>query len=115
TLAALQEAQDKLRLEVAQVWRSAQEAALRVRMRELAVRQMEEAQHMVRLRYENGIETVTGLLRGQAELDQTRAELVSARYAEATERGALLLAIGKLNPQEIVGVGSAPAAEGVSQ
>jgi outer membrane protein TolC len=70
---------------------------------------------MVRLRYENGIETVTGLLRGQAELDKTRAELVSARYAEATDRGALLLAIGKLNPQEIVGVSSVPTAEGVSQ
>jgi hypothetical protein len=76
---------------------------------------MEEAQRLVRLRYENGIETVTGLLRGQAELDQARADLVSAHYAEAIERGALLLAIGKLNPQEIVSVSNMPAAEGASQ
>ena len=114
-VAALQEAQDKLRLRVAQVWRSAREAALRVKMRALAVRQMEEAQRLVRLRYENGIETVTGLLRGQAELDQARADLVSAHYAEAVERGALLLAIGKLNPQEIVSVSNMPAAEGAPQ
>ena len=114
-MAALQEAQDKLRLQVAQVWRSAREAALRVKMRALAVKQMEEAQRLVRLRYENGIETVTGLLRGQAELDQARAELVSAYYAEAVERGALLLAIGKLNPQEIVSVSNVPAAEGAPQ
>ena len=114
-MAALQEAQDKLRLRVAQEWRSAREAALRVKMRVLAVRQMEEAQRLVRLRYENGIETVTGLLHGQAELDQARAELVAAHYAEAVDRGALLLAIGKLNPQEIVGVRNRPAAEGAPQ
>ncbi|MBN6740142.1 TolC family protein, partial [Acidithiobacillus sp. MC6.1] len=95
--------------------RSAREAALRVKMRVLAVRQMEEAQRLVRLRYENGIETVTSLLHGQAELDQARAELVTAHYAEAVDRGALLLAIGKLNPQEIVGVRNRPAAEGVPQ
>jgi outer membrane protein TolC len=69
----------------------------------------------VRLRYENGIETVTGLLHGQAELDQARAELVSAYYAEAIDRGALLLAIGKLNPQEIASAGHVPAAEGAPQ
>ena len=114
-MAALQEEQDKLRLQVAQVWRSAREAALRVKMRALAVKQMDEAQRLVRLRYENGIETVTGLLHGQAELDQARAELVSAHYAEAVDRGALLLAIGKLNPQEIVSVSNVPAAEGTPQ
>ncbi|WP_414039872.1 TolC family protein [Acidithiobacillus sp. M4-SHS-6] len=114
-MATLQEAQDKLRLQVAEAWRSAREAALRVKMRQLAVRQMEESQRLVRLRYENGIETITGLLHGQAELDQSRAELVSAYYAEAVQRGALLLAMGKLNPQEIVDVAPVSVVEGVKQ
>ncbi|MBU2738659.1 TolC family protein [Acidithiobacillus concretivorus] len=113
-MAALQEAQDKLRLQVAEIWRSAREAALRVKMRRLAVQQMEESQRLVRLRYENGVETITGLLHGQAELDQSRAELVSADYAEAVQRAALLLAIGKLNPQEIVDVAPVSVVEGAS-
>ncbi|MBN2679830.1 TolC family protein [Acidithiobacillus montserratensis] len=114
-MATLQEAQDKLRLQVAEAWRSAREAALRVKMRQLAVQQMEESQRLVRLRYENGVETITGLLHGQAELDQSRAELVSAYYAEAVQRGALLLAMGKLNPQEIVDVAPVSVVEGVQQ
>nr|WP_272945093.1 TolC family protein [Acidithiobacillus thiooxidans] len=75
---------------------------------------MEESQRLVRLRYENGVETITGLLHGQAELDQSRAELVSADYAEAVQRAALLLAIGKLNPQEIVDVAPVSVVEGAS-
>ncbi|MFA7496435.1 MAG: TolC family protein [Acidithiobacillus sp.] len=114
-MAALQEAQNNLRLQVAEAWRSAREAALRVKMRQLAVKQMEESQRLVRLRYQNGIETVTGLLHGQAELDQSRAKLVAAYYAEAVERGALLLAIGKLDPQEIVDVANVSVVEGVPQ
>ncbi len=113
--AALQEAQNHLRLQVAETWRSAREAALRVKMRTLAVQQMKESQRLVRLRYENGVETITGLLHGQAELDQSRAELVSARYAEAVQRAALLLAMGKLNPQEIIDVSSVPVEEGAPQ
>lgn len=57
----------------------------------------------MRLRYQNGVETLTGLLRGQASLDQSRAELVQARYAEAVERGALLLALGKMDIQTMTG------------
>ncbi|MHB8247542.1 MAG: TolC family protein [Acidithiobacillus sp.] len=111
-LAVLQEAQDKLRLQVAQDWRSAREAARRVQVRKLAAQQMEEAQRLVRLRYENGVETITGLLRGQAQLDQVRAELVEARYQEAIERGALLLALGKLNIQHIAAAGPSPVGKG---
>jgi outer membrane protein TolC len=114
-LAALQEAQDHLRLEVAQDWRSAREAALRVQVRKLAAQQMEEAQRLIRLRYENGVETITGLLRGQAQLDQVRAELVEAHYQEAVARGALLLALGKLNTQHIVAAGQSPVVKGVAE
>ncbi|MGC8591110.1 TolC family protein [Acidithiobacillus sp.] len=114
-LAALQEAQDHLRLEVAQDWRSAREAARRVQVRKLAAQQMEEAQRLIRLRYENGVETITGLLRGQAQLDQVRAELVEAHYQEAVARGALLLALGKLNTQHIVAAGQSPVVKGVAE
>jgi len=103
-LAKLQEAEDRLRVQLGQAWRAAQEASLRVRSRELAVKQAEEAQRLLRLRYENGVETLTGLLRGQAELDRNRAELVQARYDEAVERAALWLALGKLELSNIVAV-----------
>ncbi|WP_437556664.1 TolC family protein [Acidithiobacillus sulfuriphilus] len=115
SLATLQEAQDHLRLQVAQDWRSAREAARRVQVRKLAVQQMEEAQRLIRLRYENGVETITGLLRGQAELDQVRADLVEAHYQEAVARGALLLALGKLNTQHIVAAGQSPVVKGVAE
>ncbi len=111
-MAALQEAQGKLRVQVAQIWRKAREAALRVKMRTLAVAQMKEAQRLVRLRYEHGVETVTGLLHGQAELDRARAELVAARYAQAMDRAALLLAVGQLNPRAITGARPIFAIEG---
>ncbi len=115
SLAALQEAQDHLRLQVAQDWRSAREAARRVQVRKLAAQQMEEAQRLIRLRYENGVETIAGLLRGQAELDQVRAELVEAHYQEAVARGALLLALGQLNTQHIVAAGQSPVVKGVAE
>ncbi len=75
-----------------------------MKSRELAVKQAEEAQRLLRLRYDNGVETLTGLLRGQAELDRIRAELVQARYDEAVERAALWLALGKLELSNIVAV-----------
>jgi outer membrane protein len=103
-LAKLQQAEDHLRVQLGQAWRAAHEASARVKSRELAVRQAEEAQRLLRLRYENGVETLTGLLRGQAELDRIRAELVQARYDEAVERAALWLALGKLELAHIVAV-----------
>jgi outer membrane protein TolC len=103
-LAKLQQAEDHLRVQLGQAWRAAQEASLRVKSRELAVKQAEEAQRLLRLRYDNGVETLTGLLRGQAELDRIRAELVQARYDEAVERAALWLALGKLELSNIVAV-----------
>ncbi|MGK9449905.1 TolC family protein [Acidithiobacillus caldus] len=101
-LAKLQQAEDHLRVQLGQAWRAAHEASARVKSRELAVRQAEEAQRLLRLRYDNGVETLTGLLRGQAELDRVRAELVQARYDEAVERAALWLALGKLELSHIV-------------
>ncbi|WP_348550783.1 TolC family protein [Acidithiobacillus sp.] len=102
-LANLQQAEDKTRLQVQKSLLATHLAAQRVEMRQLAVRQSEEAQRLVRLRYQNGVETLTGLLRGQASLDQSRAELVEARYEEAIERGALFLAIGKMDLQSLTG------------
>ena len=102
-LANLQKAQDDTRLQLQKSLLATKLASQRVKARKLAVRQSEEAQRLVRLRYQNGVETLTGLLRGQASLDQSRAELVQARYAEAVERGALLLALGKMDIQTLTG------------
>ncbi len=95
-LARLRQAQDRLRLQIAEAARAARVAAHQARIRELALEQSREAQRLLRLRYENGIETLTGLLQGQAELDHARSAVVEARYEEAVRRGALLFALGRM-------------------
>lgn len=105
-LADLQKAQDQTRLRVQKTVLAAQLAEQRVKTRELAVRQSEEAQRLLRLRYQNGVETLTALLQGQAALDHARAELVQARYQEAIERGALWLTLGKMDLQTLSGAPS---------
>jgi len=104
--ANLEKAQDQIRLQVQKMLLAATLAAQRVRARQLAVEQSEEAQRLVRLRYKNGVETLTGLLRGQAALDASRAELVKAHYEEAVARGALLLALGKMDLSSVLGPAS---------
>ena len=95
-LAQLGQAQDHLRLQIAESARAARAAAHQIRIRELALEQSREALHLLRLRYENGVETLARLLQGQAELDHARSAVVQARYEEAIRRGMLLVALGRM-------------------
>ncbi|MFZ5660870.1 MAG: TolC family protein [Pseudomonadota bacterium] len=100
-LARLQQAEDGVRLRVADAWRKAQEAERRVATRELAVRQAEEAQRLVNKRFENGVTTMVEVLSNQAQLDKARADLVQARYDRSVQWAALRLAVGGLSPEQL--------------
>jgi len=96
-LARLRQAEAGIRFQTANAWRKAREAEKRVAARTLAVRHAREAQRLVNLRYANGVTTIVAVLAAQAQLDKARADLVAARYQQAVQRAALLLAVGKLD------------------
>lgn len=99
--AELRAARNKLRLQVATSWNDVQVAELRVRVRKLSIAQAKEALRLQKLRYEKGVATIAQLLTAQAELNKARSDLVAARYEEIMQRAGLLLALGRLTPQEI--------------
>jgi outer membrane protein TolC len=99
--ARLRQAQDGIALQVADARRRALEAEERLSARELAVEQAEEAQRLVRRRYENSMATVVELLTAQVQLDRARADLVAARHELAVQRAELQRAVGVLTGDPI--------------
>jgi outer membrane protein TolC len=87
--------------QVGATWRAAELADYRLRVKKLAITQSEEAARLEKLRYEQGLSTLTNLLQTQAELDKSRAELVEAQYELIVQRAGLLLALGMLEPAAI--------------
>lgn len=87
--------------QVGEVWRAAQLAEQRLHVKKLAIGQSEEAARLEKLRYAQGLSTMTNLLQAQAELDKARAEFVQAQYQLIQQRAALLLATGQLEPDSI--------------
>ncbi len=82
-------------------WRAAELADHRLQVKKLAITQSEEAARLEKLRYEQGLSTLTNLLQTQAELDKSRAEFVQAQYELINQRAGLLLALGMLEPSAI--------------
>ncbi len=95
-MADTRKAQEDLQLQVDRIWRQARLADERVRVQEKAVTQAREAERLERLRYQQGLSTLTQLLAAQAALDKARAELVAAHYQQVMQRAGLLLATGGL-------------------
>lgn len=93
----LMAAQDELSVQIDKTWRDVKLAAKQVTVREKAIGQAKEAERLERLRYEQGISTLTQLLAVQTLLDKARADYVAARYQETMQRAGLLLALGKLD------------------
>ncbi|HQT42605.1 MAG TPA: TolC family protein, partial [Halothiobacillus sp.] len=87
--------------QVGETWRAAHLAEHRLQVKKLAITQSEEAARLEKLRYEQGLSTLTNLLQAQAELDKSRAEFVQAQYELIVQRAALLLATGLLEPSAI--------------
>ncbi len=91
----------KLLVEVDRSWRTAREAADRVEVSRNAVDQAGEAQRILKLRFGQGLTTITELLDGQARLQQAQANLVAARYQLRVSRAALLAELGMLDLSHI--------------
>lgn len=101
SLAERQQALNKLVGQVGKVWRAANMAEKRVEVRQMAIRQSEEAVRLETLRYQQGLATMTELLAAQTELDNARAELIRARFQRTMQRAALWLAMGDLAPERV--------------
>ncbi|TAN07595.1 MAG: TolC family protein [Rhodanobacteraceae bacterium] len=93
--------QQRLQLELDRTWRRTREAADRVAVSRTAVRQAGEAQRILKLRYGQGLATITALLDGEAALDEAESELVAARYELRISRATLLDELGELDPARI--------------
>ncbi len=106
--AALRAAQDELSVQVDKIWRDVLLASEQVAVRAKAIGQAKEAERLERLRYEQGISTLTQLLAVQTALDKARADYVAAHYQETMQRAALLFALGKLDLQYLDTETSAP-------
>ncbi|MHB9116889.1 MAG: TolC family protein [Burkholderiales bacterium] len=99
--ARLRQAEEGVRYQVADAWRGAMEAEERVKAREIAVKQAEEAQRLVQKRYENGVANMVEVLSALAQLDKARADLVAAHYQLTVQRSALRLAAGVLDAEQL--------------
>lgn len=91
----------KLQIQLDRTWRSAREAADRVGVSRTAVEQAGEAQRILKLRFEQGLATITALLDGEARLEQAESDLLAARYHLRLSRATLLAELGELNPARI--------------
>lgn len=100
-LAEARQAQQTLLVQIDKAWRDARLASERVEVREQAIAQAREAERLERLRYEQGLSTLTQLLTAQAALDKARADLAAARYQEVLQRAGLLLASGRLTAEAL--------------
>lgn len=107
-IAGLNETQSKQQMavntlmsQVGKTWRAAQLAEYRLNLKKLAISQSEEATRLEKLRYAQGISTMTTLLQTQAELDKSRAEYVQAQFELILQRASLLLTTGQLEPDAI--------------
>lgn len=87
--------------QVGETWRAAELAEYRLDLKKLAISQSEEATRLEKLRYAQGLSTMTNLLQTQAELDKSRAEYVQAQYELILQRAALLVTTGQLEPDAI--------------
>ena len=99
----------ELLVDVDRYWRAAREAAERVQVSSNAVAQASEAQRILKLRFGQGLTTITELLDGQARLQKAQADLVAAHYQLRLSRAALLAELGMLNLSHIKDTTSQPA------
>lgn len=100
-IAKLRQAEDGVQFQVSEAARKSKEADERVAARELAQQQAEEAQRLVKKRYENGLATMVELLAAQALLDKAHADLIAARYEQVAQRAEFRRAMGSLTVEQL--------------
>ncbi|SIO09216.1 Outer membrane protein TolC [Sulfurivirga caldicuralii] len=97
-MSKLASAENQTRLEVIQAWRKLKIANRRILTTDLNQRQAQEANRLIRKRYEAGISTITELLASQAQLDKARADHVAAIYDANIQKAKLRLLTGTMTP-----------------
>jgi len=100
-MARLRQAEDGVQFQVSEAVRKAREADARIHARELALQQAEEAQRLVKKRYENGLATMVELIAAQTLLDKAHADLIAARYEQVTQRAEIRRAMGSLTVEQL--------------
>jgi len=108
TRAELHQAQDQLAVQVDKIWYDVLFASEQVEVRVKGIGQAREAERLERLRYEQGVSTLTQLLAVQTALDKARADYVAARYQETMQRAAMLFVLGKLDLESLKTTNSTP-------
>ncbi|MGC8854395.1 MAG: TolC family protein [Halothiobacillaceae bacterium] len=101
TAAKLRQAEEGIQFQVREALRKSREADKAVAARELAVELADEAQRLVKKRYENGLATMVELLAAQTQLDKAQADLVAARYEQVVQRAELKRAVGLLSVEQL--------------
>lgn len=99
--AALQSKENQTKLMVLKAWRSLQVAEKQRDSNKLAVGQAEEAQRLIMKRYKNGVATMTEVLASQAQLDQSRADLVRSTFEINIQKAQLRLATGTMDMHDL--------------
>ena len=91
---------DQAQLEIITAYRNFLSASKRLEVGEKSVDQASETLRIVRDRYEQGLTTITEILRAQTAMVQARLRQLGARYDYYTSYAALQLATGKLDTVE---------------
>lgn len=99
--ARLRQAEEGVGYQVTDARRKALEAEEKIGVREAGLEHAQEAQRLVKKRYENGMATLIELLGAQAQLDKANADLVAARYELAVNRAELKRVVGVLSTEHI--------------
>jgi outer membrane protein len=100
-VAKFRQAEEGLGYQVTEARRKALEAEEKITAREAGLEQAQEAQRLVKKRYENGMATLIELLGAQAQHDKASADLVAARYELAVNRAELKRTVGVLNSEQL--------------
>jgi len=87
--------------EVAQAWRTLDEAKLRYQSESQAVKQSEESLRIKSLRHQQGLSTTSDLLDAQQRADSSHVSAIRAQYDVTISQAALLMAVGSLNEEVI--------------
>ncbi len=93
----LRSEENKIQLEILTAWRNLQLNKKQAINQKATIEQAIEAQRLVKMRYKNGVATMTELLNSQVMLDKTRADLVRTEFTANMYKAKLRLTTGSMS------------------
>ncbi|MDQ6952878.1 MAG: TolC family protein [Mariprofundaceae bacterium] len=93
----MQDKQQHIQQEIKQAYRAFTLAQQHIQRQQEAAKQTQEALRIQSLRYQQGLETTSNLLRAQLASDEAEVSTIQAKYDVILAKAALLLAAGLLN------------------